>query len=231
MNGIETASTYHHQISFTGFNCLGLSSRRWRIEITSEGLPRKYGALIEKMWLPVESGIDDEQSLYRWVELWNLQGPRGEEGYLEGNTMWQGRTGPGVIFIEMMLRARDSFDPWMSHLTKAIYHRDSSLATLKHLIFLDIDVLNTWKFVTQNIYKPWTALSSCQVWEPGSKEFEASLGTRPRRCPRAALVFAGGGPVAPARGPGGSSARPLRVALETFRGPTNMTNTKSPGIA
>ncbi|OQD94324.1 hypothetical protein PENSOL_c026G09690 [Penicillium solitum] len=84
------------------------------------------------------------ESVYRQVSLKNFT----------TGTTWIGRTGPGVIFLELLHGSRDSGDPFMSELTKAAYQRDFDLDTLRYVYVMDIGNKDTKAYIEEEIDGP-----------------------------------------------------------------------------
>ncbi|CAG8146692.1 unnamed protein product [Penicillium nalgiovense] len=119
------------------------------------------------------------------IEIWNRQGPP---------VGWEGRTGPGVVFLDWIRRSRRSNAPHMSEFTKAAYEMDIPLNSLRYVFVTDISETDTVRCVRDEVYSseglPYP--SNDQVtWGPSS-EFDALLGTTMGRVVAALIMCAWG---------------------------------------
>ena len=98
---------------------------------------------------------------------------------VSGEMQWVGRTGPGVIFLEVLER-QEGF-PHISDITLAFYKRDFPIDRLKYIFVCTVIQPETFSFVRHRLYPansiPWPSEKS-QAWALGTPEYEALLGTR-----------------------------------------------------
>ncbi|KGO71936.1 hypothetical protein PITC_026560 [Penicillium italicum] len=96
-------------------------------------------------------------------------------------TLWVGRTGPGVIFLDNIKRAPNSATFYMSEFAKAFYESHFPLESLKYVIVTSIVQQETRRFIRDQIYKSSERLEfppkEPQIWESPSPEFCGILGT------------------------------------------------------
>ncbi|CAI7618488.1 unnamed protein product [Penicillium viridicatum] len=121
------------------------SSPEWILHNQSMLLPEMHMNWMRKIGLSEDSDLHlHPESVYRQIELKNFT----------TGTTWIGRTGPGVIFLELLQRNRDSGDPFMSELTKAAYQRDFDLDTLSYVCVVNIENNDTREYIEEHIYRP-----------------------------------------------------------------------------
>lgn len=112
--------------------------------------------------------------------------------YLYG--MWIGRTAPGVIIMENIIRHQPATDqPHCNELALAFYTRDYPIESLKNVFVTGIQNLQTRGYLESHLYKDflsqetkdWNSYSSeteasmhTRAWERDSEEFETLMGTR-----------------------------------------------------
>jgi hypothetical protein len=95
---------------------------------------------------------------------------------------WQGYTGPGMILIDDIRRAKTDTPP-ISQITQALYERDHSISSLKHIFVFSVinDVTET--FLKRQLYTEANGLQwlrdddVLQTWAFGIPEYDALLGT------------------------------------------------------
>ncbi|KAJ5185789.1 hypothetical protein N7491_006340 [Penicillium cf. griseofulvum] len=78
---------------------------------------------------------------------------------------WEGRTGPGVVFLDWIRRSKRTTAPHISEFTKAAYKMDFPLRSLRYV------------FVT-DIYDIDTIHRDLGIWTPPEREYDALLGTK-----------------------------------------------------
>ncbi|KUM64119.1 hypothetical protein ACN42_g2998 [Penicillium freii] len=132
-------------------------------------LPEMHMDWMRKIGFPEDTDSHlRSESVYRQIELKNFT----------TGTTWIGRTGPGVIFLELLQRNRDSGDPFMSELTKAAYQRDFDLDTLSYVCVVDIENNDTRDYIEEHIYRPEVNIEDQGViYPPEAMTFKGMLGT------------------------------------------------------
>lgn len=94
---------------------------------------------------------------------------------------WVGRTGPGTIFIEDVMRASNFPNPQISEISQAVYTRKYDIESLKRVFATDILNTQTANFIKTQLYSPINGLSwpdsKERIWEYGTPEYQAFLGT------------------------------------------------------
>jgi hypothetical protein len=95
--------------------------------------------------------------------------------------VWEGVIGPGVIFMDCIIRESHPHAHYISDLTKSIYESKYNLENLKHIWVLDVKNEDTLAFIKGHIY---TRGTECQyprdaiiTWASGYPQFNALLGT------------------------------------------------------
>ncbi|KAJ5944407.1 hypothetical protein N7516_004575 [Penicillium verrucosum] len=183
---------------YPGFEPQGDSLRRWmedadepgcpipRTTLTIDDIDPKFWIVgiipqfLEDDWrywagifgLPVDDPASNQEAIYR------LQSAVKHKGDL---TLWIGRTGPGVIFMDDLRRQQVPTNFYMSEFAKAFYESHFPLETLKYVIVTDIRQKHTKPFIQDHIYKSREGLEfppkEPQTWEAPSPEFSGILGT------------------------------------------------------
>lgn len=97
---------------------------------------------------------------------------------------WQGYTGPGMILIDDIRRAKTDA-PRISQITQAVYERDYSISSLRHVFVLSVISDVTETFLRRRLYEAnglqWLREDDVpQTWAFGTPEYDALLGT-PRK--------------------------------------------------
>lgn len=133
-------------------------------------LPEMYMDWMGEIGFPEERDLHHHsESVYRQVSLKNFT----------TGTTWIGRTGPGVIFLELLHGSRDSGDPFMSELTKAAYQRDFDLDTLRYVYVMDIGNKDTKAYIEEEIDGPEVNIGDQGVTYPSeAMVFKEMLGTQ-----------------------------------------------------
>ncbi|CAG8215080.1 unnamed protein product [Penicillium olsonii] len=144
----------------------------WDINSEAEHLDPEHYKWLEHVGIPTTADRLSRTSAY-WGTI-----VMKSEGAL---TSWTGMTGPSVIFINKVERARNSNDPYMSELTHAVYTKDFKIEGLKHIWVTDIQNDDTALFVNKHVYAPGTELQyprdAVITWDPSYPHFDALLGT------------------------------------------------------
>jgi hypothetical protein len=89
-------------------------------------------------------------------------------------------TAPGAIFTDEMFRKED-YHP--SEIMRAVYEKNFTLTSLRHIFVLDIENSDTRGLIKKKIYTGANSLSypdpeqPGRVWERGTPEYQALLGT------------------------------------------------------
>ena len=124
---------------------------------------------MKNIGLPDESDLYlHSESAYRQISLENL----------ETGTNWRGRTGPGVIFLDLLQRNKNYGGPFISELTKAAYERDFRLDTLRYVYVTDIGNEDTRAYIEKWVYKPGSNIGDHgRSYPPESETFRGLLGT------------------------------------------------------
>ncbi|OQD63237.1 hypothetical protein PENPOL_c010G03065 [Penicillium polonicum] len=146
------------------------SSAEWILHNQPMLLPEMHMNWMRKIGLLEDNDLHrHSESVYQQIELKN---------FFTGTT-WIGRTGPGVIFLELLQRNRDSGDPFMSELIKAAYERDFDLDTLRYVCVVDIENNDTSEYIEEHIYKPEANIGDQGVIYPSEAMiFKGMLGTK-----------------------------------------------------
>lgn len=104
-----------------------------------------------------------------------------EMGQQQVSCEWDGRTGPGTIFIEDVQRASGSTNPHISEITQAVYTRNHDIESLKRVFVCDIANTATVDLIKNKLYSQANGLSwpdpNVRIWEYGTPEYQALLGT------------------------------------------------------
>jgi hypothetical protein len=91
---------------------------------------------------------------------------------------WEGFTGPGVIFIDLIARFKEAHPPQISEITQAIYRRDFDVDGLRHIFITSVQNTET-KNVVRQIYSKINRPSwPMRSWDIGTPEYDALLGSR-----------------------------------------------------
>ncbi|KAJ5774151.1 hypothetical protein N7457_009047 [Penicillium paradoxum] len=137
-----------------------------------EDLTQEWSSWAKSIGLPVDAVDGDPKPSYYTQSIVKTG--------LGRLTYWLGRTGPGVIFIDNIMRVPDSTDPHISEYTQAFYEMNFPLESLKHVVVTTIVQSQTMDLVEQ-IYEAHPdnlfPAESPQTWESPSPEFCAILGT------------------------------------------------------
>ncbi|KAJ5943161.1 hypothetical protein N7516_003329 [Penicillium verrucosum] len=122
----------------------------------------------------VELGLSGEK-VYRKIVLWKSGVSRGQY-WVHDYTL---KTGPGVIF------ATDSFRPdsaYWAQIAQAFYQGEHPIEDLKYVFQCNIINPETILFVQESLYVAANGLGwpddRLRVWEEGTAEYQALLGTR-----------------------------------------------------
>jgi len=135
-----------------------------------EDLPKRYH---NQAFLPDFS----PEKVYQFCSLLK----REEEGIV---WEWEGFIGPGVIFIEGVMKATQDVTPPMSEITQAVYQKDFSLSDLRYVLVSDIINTDTREFVTNHLPQlhrgPAAAAGYTEVttFEYNTTMYQALLATR-----------------------------------------------------
>ncbi|KAJ5137536.1 hypothetical protein N7526_003769 [Penicillium atrosanguineum] len=137
--------------------------------VRTENIASDMEDYIVGLGLPNEFVEHVEESVYRAFDYTSVR----------GEMQWVGRTGPGVIFLEV-LESKKGF-PHISDITLAFYKRDFPIDTLKYIFVCIVVQPETLNFVRDLLYPansiPWPN-DKPQAWSLGTPEYEALLGTR-----------------------------------------------------
>lgn len=123
----------------------------------------------------VAVGLSQEPE-YRYVSIIS-EAPEGCAG-----DVWVGRTGLGVLFIEVIFREPESNGPRASQIAKAVYERDFDIAGLRYVFVTDVVNEETKRFAETQLYVGENGLCprdrESHAWNYGTPEYQALLGTR-----------------------------------------------------
>ncbi|KAJ6131511.1 hypothetical protein N7523_001217 [Penicillium sp. IBT 18751x] len=138
-------------------------------EVQVETLPLNLEEHIVGLGLPNEFYTLVKESAYRAFDYMSKSGVM----------QWVGRTGPGVIFLEVV-GSQEGY-PHISDITLACYKRDFPIDRLKYIFVCTVIQPETLHFVRRRLYPahsiPWPN-EKPQTWAFGTPEYEALLGTR-----------------------------------------------------
>lgn len=173
--------------------------------VTLDNLPRALWDLTrshDPLWNDhfVEGVLEPLSALFgnQNVETWLFEKIDLEYNEMDGHGQvkdschWHGRIGLGVVFLDDIARASNFGGPQISELTQAIYTDSYPIDTLKHVFVIDIANRVTRTLIETQIYTQENGLSwpdqTLRVWDYGSPEYQALLGTPLGKCV-AALVL------------------------------------------
>ncbi|CAG8237170.1 unnamed protein product [Penicillium salamii] len=144
----------------------------WDVDSEPNHLDPEHYKWLENVGIATDVDKKSGKSVYRGTIVMKTEGAL---------TSWTGMTGPGVIFINKIDRARESKDPYMSEITHAVYTKDFNLAALKHIWVTDVKNEDTARFINTHVYAaglearyPRNAIIS---WTPADAQYNALLGT------------------------------------------------------
>lgn len=146
------------------------SSPEWILHNQPMLLPELHMNWMREIGFPEDNDLHlHSESVYRQVSLKNFT----------TGTTWIGRTGPGVILLELLQRNRDSGDPFISELTKAAYQRDFDLDALRYICVLDIENNDTSEYIEEHMYRPGPIIrDQGVVYSSEATAFKGMLGTQ-----------------------------------------------------
>lgn len=140
----------------------------WTINSSIQHIPKQYQAWLFHAGLPVKEGLESSQAMYR---TFSINCP-------SMSTLWTGRIGSGVMFIELMEKEKKENPPWISDLTKAVYELNFPMDGLKHVFVCDVandDTITCIQRLRKSNINPHQKF---HTWESSSAEFIPLLGTR-----------------------------------------------------
>lgn len=155
------------------FSLNDLYSPSWSSEYRPKCLQEEHKSMIEAagLGLPIESQIHNFDSQYRYIWINNLS----------TWTEWCGYVGPGVIFIDVIMRAPATGDPVgdprLTDMTKAVYETSFPMDSLKHIFICDIVNQETCRIVNDHIIRRTRRLQANTSYEIDSDLFKVILGT------------------------------------------------------
>ncbi|KAJ5960123.1 uncharacterized protein N7479_007273 [Penicillium vulpinum] len=159
-------------ISRTTLTLPGLDHRVWNIAGHPEFLADEWTYWANTLGLTVDGTASHPKPIYRFQSVLKINGDF---------TFWVGRTGPGVIFMDNLMRSNDPENFYMSEFAKAFYELDFPLESLKYVFVNTIIQKETIPFIWDHIYKSREGLErppkEPQTWESPSPEFCGLLGT------------------------------------------------------
>ena len=144
----------------------------WDVNSDPERLFPEHYRWLRQVGIVTNEGVTNEQSPYRGTIVLKNEGSM---------TSWTGMTGPAVIFINNIERAKNSGDPYISELTKAVYEKDFELEDLKHIWMTDVQNHDTINFINTFIYGPGAEIqyphNAIITWSSEHAHFNALFGT------------------------------------------------------
>lgn len=145
-------------------------SPEWILHDQTILLPKIHMDWMREIGFPEERDLHDHsESVYRQVSLKNFT----------TGTIWMGRTGPGVIFLELLHRSRDSGDHFISELTQVAYQHDFDLDTLRYVYVKDIGNKDTKAYIEEEIDEPEIEIGDQGVtYSSEEMVFKGMLGTK-----------------------------------------------------
>ncbi|KAJ5994745.1 hypothetical protein N7481_001722 [Penicillium waksmanii] len=166
MNESDTPGCTGPHITFT---LASLDIPAWSSEYRPKRLQPEHEEMIQALGLPIESesGIDHSQSQYRYVWISNLV----------TWTEWCGYIGPGVVFMDLIIRNRVAGDPRSTDMTKAIYEASYRIDTLKHIFFCDVVNSEARRIIEDHVIKRMFRPRECTSYGIESDQFKLILGT------------------------------------------------------
>ncbi|KAJ5378454.1 hypothetical protein N7509_011573 [Penicillium cosmopolitanum] len=151
------------------FTLASLDGPAWSSEYRPKRLQSEHEEMIRTLGLPIESdsGIEHSQSQYRYVWITNLV----------TWTEWCGHIGPGVVFMDLVIRNRQAGDPRLTDMTKAIYETSYPIDTLKHIFFCDVVNSEARRIIENQVIKRMFRPRAITSYEVESDQFKLILGT------------------------------------------------------
>lgn len=152
----------------------------WDLTRSHDGLPREH--LVEGVMKPLSTVLNNEDVENYLFEMFQLEQNEFEK-HGQGRIFchWIGRIGPGVIFIEDIVRVPNFGGPQISELTQAVYTDSFRIDSLKYVFVMDIANKITRDLIQTQIYSQQNGLSwpdsTLRIWEYGTPEYQALLGT------------------------------------------------------
>jgi hypothetical protein len=167
--------------SISNLDALGLETEGWDFTEDFKGLPVEVRADAIAQGLPYEQDANIDDTTYHSFKVQKEM--RVDPMEIQTGDEWMGRIGPGVIFLEHLRRIKDSPNPHISQISKALYMVDHyTMDTLKHVYVIEVVNGETGRFVTQQLYTMANGLNwivpVAHTWEYGTPEYQAILGTR-----------------------------------------------------
>lgn len=97
--------------------------------------------------------------------------------------IWVGRTGPNVLFIEIVNRMPGSTEPQSSEIAKAVFENDFNISGLRYVFVVDVVNEQTKHFAETQLYtkdgKGFVIRDTAlRTWEYGTPQYRSLLGTR-----------------------------------------------------
>lgn len=159
-------------ISRTTLTTEDLDPKVWIVGSSPQFLEEDWMYWADTFGLPVDDPAINQKAIYRFQSALKHKGDL---------TLWIGRAGPGVIFIDDIRRQQVPTNFYMSEFTKAFYESHFPLNTLKYVIVTDINEKHTMPFIQDHVYKSREGLEfppkEPQTWESPSPELCGILGT------------------------------------------------------
>lgn len=169
----------HCDISLSTLDARALEKAGWRFTDTESGMPSEVRDDVISLGYPYEKDPRIKDFNYRSFAL-SKKVDVPSDDRVEDN--WYGRTGPGVIFLEAINRVKDSPNPPVSEISKALYEVDNDIDSLKHVYTVDVRNRETQPFVIHKLYTPEHGLDPTNPvmheWMYGTPEYQGILGTR-----------------------------------------------------
>ncbi|KAK4863658.1 hypothetical protein LT330_002436 [Penicillium expansum] len=172
---MERADEPECPIPMTNLTIPGIDPKFWYVHSSPESLGEEWEYWVHIFGLTVDDPASNQERIYRLESAVSVVKLTGEL------TLWVGRTGPGVIFMDNIKRAPNSTSFYMSEFAKAFYESRFPLKSLKCVIVTRIIQRETRSFIQDHIYESREGLGfrpkEPQTWESPSPEFCGILGT------------------------------------------------------
>lgn len=160
-------------------NFQGFDKDEWEIEHETEVLPEELLTEPVMNALGFVSSNDAEGTKFEMTSLERTF--EDEEGQDKVSCRWVGRTAPGTLFIEDVVRASNFRNPRVSEISQAVYTRRYDIGSLERIFVVDVMNDQTANFIRYELYSQSNGRSwpdpEERVWEYGTPEYQALLGT------------------------------------------------------
>lgn len=129
----------------------------------------------------VALGLPDGHESYVFTSMSTGNLPTGNLGSV--GDIWVGRTGPSLLFIEIINRSPGSTEPQSSDIAKAVFENDFNVAGLRYVFVVDVVNEQTKHFAETQLYgideNGWVRRDTAlRTWEYATPQYQSLLGTR-----------------------------------------------------